>query len=149
MDHRPVDYAGRVRDPAWERELVDWLRSQPEAARLRFIEEFLDIQVVVALQLANRCLTERPSFEALLERGLRAADAGSIKYWLESLVPRMGIRRVFRLLGRDLDSNPEGVAKALYWIPQFQDEAGFSWSDHDRLVERVEARAASRPGKVP
>ena len=114
-----MEYKGRQRDPAWERALCDKLRQQPEQERRGFLMELVNYQPIVALQLAHKTLESRASFIALLEFAVVNCDASSIKYWLESVVPRLGFRRTVDNLIRLAPTNNDGVEKALYWLPRF------------------------------
>jgi hypothetical protein len=134
----PTDFAGRTRDPKWEAELARWLRTLSENERMTFILEMLDVQFIVALQLAHKCLTERESFVRLLELGVKTANAFSIKFWLNCTVPRLGFRRSVRLLRRFLAPYPEGVGKALYYLQRFP-EARTTTSELSELREEVQA----------
>ncbi|WP_422928584.1 hypothetical protein [Singulisphaera sp. PoT] len=111
------DYIGRVRDSVWERDLASHLRQATEQERLAFVSELAKSSPGVALVLARRTLAENRSYEVLLDQGLAHADASGIRPWLECVVPRLGFRKVLRRLGEAVDSNPDGVAKALYWLP--------------------------------
>lgn len=126
MPPRVEDYRDRRRDPAWERQLVRALRQETEAFRLQFIGDLLDARVPLALVFAQKCLAERRSFEALLHRGLREADASSIRFWLECVVPRLGFRRAVRLLNESGPDERAGVEKARYWLPLFEGLPGYA-----------------------
>ena len=115
----PSDYRAKVRNPHWERELRDWLRIQPEDARLAFLMELIDHQEIVALQLSHKTLEARESFVKLLDFAVSNRDASSIKFWMETVVPRLGFRRTADTLLRLSASEKEGVAKALYWLPRY------------------------------
>lgn len=114
-----LEFKGRPRDAAWERELCDKLRQRPEQERLEFLMELVKYQPIVALQLAYKTLESRASFIALLEFAVANCDASSIKHWLESVVPRLGFRRTVDNLIRLAPTNSDGVEKALYWLPRF------------------------------
>src|SRR5262249_37242953 len=68
------EYAWRSRDAKWERELALKLRATCEDDRLTFIQEFTTANTIVGLELAKRCLTEKRSFEAILDQGLHEAN---------------------------------------------------------------------------
>jgi hypothetical protein len=121
-----TEFAGRARDSRWERDLARELRRHPEPERFRFIEEFLDHNIVVALELARRCLTQRTHFELLLKRGVFQADARSIRYWLEAIVPHLGFRRVVAFLREQVSVDRGAVERAIYWLPTFEHEPGYS-----------------------
>jgi hypothetical protein len=131
----PSDYKGRSRDPHWERELLDWLRHQPEAVRLAFLTDLVNYQEIVALQLSHKSLEARESFVTMLDFAISNRDASSIKFWLDAVVPRLGFRRTVDILLRLSASKTEGVAKALYWLPRY----AASDADRVKLGELTEA----------
>jgi len=120
------DYAGRVRNSVWEQELAQELRRHPESERLEFIADFAFANVVVALELARRCLSENKSYEVLLRQALMHADPSGIRHWLQCVTPRLGFRKVVRYLRESKAHHPEGVEKAKYWLPLFVKSPGFS-----------------------
>ncbi|CAN5915643.1 hypothetical protein BH23PLA1_BH23PLA1_29390 [soil metagenome] len=127
------DYKNLRRDSRWERDLARKLRQLPEKDRLEFLLEFLSVNQLVGLKLARNCLSDRKSFETLLERGLREADASTIRYWLDSVVPRMGFPRVVRRL-RNYSQDQAyraGVKKARYWLTSFSKEPGYTAAKAD------------------
>jgi hypothetical protein len=128
------DYAGRTRDSRWERDLAQELRKLPEAERLAFIIEFATANPAVALELARKSLSERHSFEALLDQALVDANSSGMRYWLESIVPHLGFRRVVASLRRKAISNPAGVKRAAYWLPSFHKLQGFCRADIEALT---------------
>jgi hypothetical protein len=114
---RASDFAGKLRDTVTERELAKKLRALPEEDRFTFILEMLDVNLLVALELANACLRRKDLLARLLEHGLaQVRDLSTIKYWLEHLMPRLGVRRVIGLLRAQLDAHPFGVGSALYHL---------------------------------
>lgn len=126
-----IDFRDRKRDPVWEQELLDWLRLQPESHRVSFLLELVNYQVLVALQMANKVLQSRESYIELLEYSVRTCDASSIRFWLESLVPRLGFCRSVDVLSRLARSCPAGVDKAFYWM----DRWASSSKDEAKLLE--------------
>ena len=71
---------------------------------------------------------------------LEDADASSIRYWPECVVPRLGFRRIVRLLDNFRGEYPESVAKAAYWLPLFEASPGFSREAVDALRVRKPRR---------
>lgn len=137
----PIDYKARPRNPQWERELLDWLRLQPEDVRYAFLMELMEHQEIVALQLAHKSLKSRESFIKLLEFAVSNTDASSIKFWMETIVPRLGFRRTADNLARLSASKRSGVAKALYWLPRY----AASDADQIKLGELTDAISAQGP----
>lgn len=116
---QPRDYANVPLDVARERDLLRWLREQPESSRLAFVLELLNCDVLAGLRIAHKSLEDRASFKRLLEMAIHGADASTMKYWLESILPRLGCRRTARII-RDLaKEHRDGVRKALYWLPKY------------------------------
>ena len=118
---RVEDYAPKLRDSNVERELAAELRQLPEAERLQFIYELMDVPHCfgVAMWLAKICLKERQSLEAILTQGLERGDASTVKHWLEAVVHGLGFRRVVRLVSERIATDPESVIKAEYWLRQW------------------------------
>jgi len=118
MEITVKDLVGKTGADVNVEELKKQLRRLPEAERFSFIQECLAHGLISwALALAKSCLRSGEYVARLLEHGLRVADASSIKYWLECAVAKLGGRRVVRIVASQLESNPEGVAKAVYWLP--------------------------------
>ena len=126
-------FAGRQRSPEWERKLAHDLRMLPEAERLRFITEFLDIHLLVALDLARKCDFGRKSLESLLELGLEKADPSVIQDWLKCVLPGLGARRLVQCLLRHLKEYPQAVESALYWLPGLLTKSDLSKVDLTRF----------------
>jgi hypothetical protein len=136
------EYAGRVRDSKWERDLAQKLRRLPEHECLGFIQDFAVANPAVALDLAKKCLSKRQSFEALLDQALNDANSSGIRYWLEAIVPRLGIRRVVALLRDRAYSKADAVSQAAYWLPMFASQQGFCQADIVSLRSFVRARSS-------
>jgi hypothetical protein len=134
MNPSARDYEGRTRNPLWERELARQLRELSEPERFEFLNEFLPLNQVVALELARNCPLEKQSLEKLLDRGLVEADASAIREWLECVVPKLGFRRVLHHLRSRRAVNPCGVERARYWLPLFLEGSGCSESDVAALL---------------
>jgi hypothetical protein len=118
MNLQVKDYIGKLRDTKHERELRLLLGKQPEEERFQFIQELLSYDLLVGLKLAQTCLQKEQFFERILEQGLQTADASTLKFWLECVVPRLGMRRVIALLTQKLETDVVAVTKALYWLPR-------------------------------
>ncbi|HWE39214.1 MAG TPA: hypothetical protein VG406_21875 [Isosphaeraceae bacterium] len=129
MTLKASEFAGLRRDPRWENALARDLRTLSESERFRFLDELLSVQPTVALGLARRCLSQKASFEAILERGLGEADASSIRDWLACVTPHLGMRRVIRRLRELLPGHRAMVKAAAYWLPEFLKGSGCSEAD--------------------
>jgi hypothetical protein len=142
------DYAGLRRDSRWENELAGRLRSCSEEEKFAFLSDLVVAQPAVALDLSRRCLKAKASFEKLLVRALQEADASSIRYWLECVLPRLGFRRVVGILHSLQGERPENVADAAYWLPLFAKYPGFSRESAEALLIR-RPRRQLRPTREP
>ena len=100
-------------------QFLQWLKTLPEETRWQKLELLVKEDPITALQLANAVLREKKCFELLLEQGLEKANASDIELWLKAVIPRLGFRRTVAILTNKLAEQPEGVAKALYWLPKF------------------------------
>jgi hypothetical protein len=137
----PADYRGRTRDPKWEADLVQWLRTQPEESRLSFVLELVNYQTAVALQAAHAVLEERSSFVKMLEVATSTSDASTIRYWLECIVPRLGFRRSINCLTTLAEREGQGVSKALYWLPRL------ATSDSDKAAIEKLSKLVPSPSR--
>lgn len=115
------DYAPKLRDSKVEKELAAELRKRPEAERLQFINELMEVPHCfgVATWLAKTCLKERRSLEAVLAQGLERGDASTLKHWIEAVIQGLGFRRVVRLVSERIALDPGSVVKAEYWLRQW------------------------------
>ena len=108
------NYVGRARNPGgWERNLARELKPLPEAKKLQFVEDLLDVHLVVVLDLARKCLSEKESLEKLLVYGLQEVDPSAIQDWLKCVLPHLGARRVVRCLYRHLKDYPQAVEREI------------------------------------
>jgi hypothetical protein len=130
------DYADRIRDSRWENALAKELRLYPEDERFEFLLELLPAHGAVALDLAQRCLTNVANFEALLTIAVETADPSGMVYWLRCVMPRLGFRRVVRLLKELRAQYPEGVERAVYHLSSFSAEPGFSREMIDAILDK-------------
>lgn len=118
MKQELVEYARGRRDSKKESAFAQRLRKLPEDERFALIWECLQHQTVLGLSLATSCLQKPIYFQQILEHGLQRADASSIRSWLECAAPKLGFRRVIAILTRTLETDPQAVEQALYWIPR-------------------------------
>jgi hypothetical protein len=148
MKLQAKDYLSKLRDTEFEHELRILLRQQPEEDRFQFIQELLSYDLVVGLKLAKTCLQKEQFFEQILGQGLQTADASTLKFWLECVVPRLGMRRVVAILTQKLKTDTVAVKKALYWLPRLlpkgDKHGGLALSKLTELVESMD-RKSSEP----
>lgn len=109
----------RPRDSARERALVRFLRTVADPQRYSLVDTLIQRDLVVGLEVARSALTNRAHVEQLLERGILSADPSTTKIWLSSLLPKIGVGGVLRMLRRRLATDPKAVDNALYWMPRF------------------------------
>ncbi len=120
------DYASKLRDSKVERDLASQLLTLSEQERLLFVNELINCGLPhffpVGLWLAKTCLKDRQSLEAILSQGLARGDASTVKDWLDAVVHGLGFRRVVRLVLERINTDPESVIKAEYWLRQWVSE---------------------------
>ena len=98
------------------RELVSSVRSMGETEAYSFVLELLGVNLAVGLDVATKVVRNRKLLRNLLDHGLATANASSVRFWLESFVPRLGLREVVNLLRKRLDDDPASVEKAVYFL---------------------------------
>ncbi len=109
------------RNATTENALKKWLRSIPDTDRFEFISKCLDYRGYAsenfALQLATSCINLKNDALAIFHRGLLEPDASSIKFWLDFAIRKLGAKSVILEIASRIDSHPDLVDKALYWLP--------------------------------
>ena len=150
MEITAKDLVGKPLDPADMAELKKQLRRLPQPERFSFIQDCLAHgQDGWALSLAKSCLSSGEHIARLLEHGLAVADAGSIKLWLDCAVAKLGGRRVVQIVAGQINSNPEGVAKAVYWLPSLLSrKESKTVAAYDELVRLARERGIMRAPEV-
>lgn len=138
------DYVNLSRGSISERELLKELRKLPEPERFAFVSELLPHNEILGLDLATRCLSKREYFEAVLDWGMDRGDASSIRYWLSCVIPKLGARRMLRILKEEVSKRPRKVSLTLYWLPSL---IGNDEKDRAALKELVELERAARQAK--
>ena len=117
------DFVPQMGNSAVERRLATLLRQQPEEDRLQFIQQLLAAGkpkcVRAALRLVKSCLKSHKSLLAILDQGLQQADASMIENWMEAVVSGLGLKRLLSALSNRVESDPESVIKARYWLPKW------------------------------
>jgi hypothetical protein len=111
------DYVKVPCDSPRSRDLVRELRKIPEAERFAFVKDLLPLNLILGLDLATRCLSNKEYFKAVLDWGLDRGDASSIRVWLSCVIPKLGARRVLLILKEEIHKRPKAVSMALYWLP--------------------------------
>ena len=142
-----IDYADKLRDANAERQLAKTLRSKPEDERFSFIVEMLEVQFMVALELANSCLQKPTFLEKLLEQCIAISkDVSMPRIWLEKLLPRVGFRKVVAILNESLDAHPVAVAGSIYFLLRLVgNEDEVSQKAFDELFESAKAKSSNAP----
>jgi hypothetical protein len=118
-DLKIEDHIDDIRNEQLRKKFAQHLKKYPEADRFEFIKKALSYDIIGALKLANSCLRRREYFKDIFEQGLQEADASSILYWLQCVVPRLGLSRVLNILEDKVNTEPKQVRKAIYWLPKF------------------------------
>jgi hypothetical protein len=112
----PDQLAQLPRDTKREMAVAQELRGMSETERLRYITDLARSHARLALIFANQTLLKRQSFVHLLYRALETANAQSMGTWLTYIVPRVGLRRVARILEEEIANRPISVNFAMYWM---------------------------------
>ncbi|MBE7479619.1 MAG: hypothetical protein HS104_06480 [Polyangiaceae bacterium] len=134
----------RPRNSVRESTLVRRLRKVPDAERYELIQRLISRDIVVGLEVARAALTNRKHAENLLERGILGSDPSDVELWLRCLVPKVGVGRVVAFLRRELETYPDAVDNALYWLPRFLTAA----SEREKAQYRALHRLASAQGVI-
>ena len=141
-------FVNSPRDTARENELKRELRLLPEQERFAFIQTCFNITGYrnggLGLLLASSCLHSKTYILPLLEKGLISADASTIRFWLEFALPRLGEHNTFTILFDLLETNPEVVGKALYWLPSLLKTETKMLGELQRLQSLAEAKGVIR-----
>jgi hypothetical protein len=118
----PDELFQRLPDDRTENELAALLRDQPEETKLEVVQSLLSTERTMrsGLRLASRCLRSPESMVAVINRALDKGDASIIPHWVGPFVPRLGFRKLVQLLRERVKTDPKSVAKARYWLPQWQ-----------------------------
>ena len=142
------DFVESPRDTARENALKRELRLLPESERFAFIQTCFDITGYriggFGLLLAMSCLQSKNFVLPLLDKGLPAADASTIKFWLEFAVAKVGERKTTAILFDKLDTEPDDVGKALYWLPSLLKTESNLLAELQRLKTLAEAKGVIR-----
>lgn len=144
------DFAAKMGNSDVERQLAALLRQQSEEDRLQFIRQLIAIGQPkcfrAALRLVKSCLKSRESLLEILNQGLRQADASVIENWIEAVIAGLGFKRVLSVLSERIESDPESVIKARYWLPKWIPEGNKSATD---AVHALDELIASRIKESP
>ena len=114
-----AEYAGLRRDAKRENEAAAWLRGIEESKRVRFLTELAELNAYAATILIRKSQLEPESLAIFLKHGLRVGDASSVNWWIEATHNGLGPKRLLDEIRSQIQSNPEGVEKALYFAPQY------------------------------
>ena len=141
------EYVHRPRDTKREQEFLCRLREMPEEARYAIIQRLLEKDQGIGLLMASGSLQNPRYFEAILQMGFKVGDASSIRFWLDSTVPKLGFRKVVCMLIALTETNPVAVAKAIYWMPRYKPQnnpkADQAWND--LMARREKTLNSKRP----
>ena len=141
MEPELDEYVGRRRDSKRERELLKRLKLMPEDACYSFVLRLLQRDRRIGLHMASASLRQKRHFQEILEIGLKEGDASTILPWLECAVPKLGFRLVVSALDSRVESDPQAVDNAAYWMPRFKPQEIRSDLAWDRLKSRRRRKA--------
>lgn len=136
MSADPESFMAGRRDVRAESEAHRWLRSIPDEERLQFVRRCLEIgsRDNRAYDLAVSCIARSEDAFSIFVQTLASPDASGIRFWLKFAVQKCGAVRTIREIASRLDSAPDTVSMALYWLPS--------------IVPREEERAVSELAKL-
>jgi hypothetical protein len=113
----------RLLNATHQNQLAKRLRELPEDRAFVKIKRLIDIEPKVGLKLANRVIHSVKLLEELLSDGLPVSNETTVRYWLESLGPRLGIDRTLGIIEEQDDPERKIAARAVYWLPSvFKDD---------------------------
>lgn len=124
MDHSTIleNYLSNPRTTGGDRDLLKTLSSWEEDRRVDFLEKLAKTLPSVALPFAGKCLREKGSFRRLLLSALAHANASDMKYWIDCIVPRLGLESVTMFLDENRSVFPKGVERAEYFLSSWKEE---------------------------
>ena len=122
MSFQIEDYARRLRDPKVLIEMARELRKLPQEERYFYIKQIIIRDSLIGMQLSNRCLSSKTMLTEIFRNGLQSSNASSIKFWLETALPRLGASETVAVLESYARSKPKIVQNALYWLPDMLPE---------------------------
>ena len=114
-----AEYARLRRDTKRENEVADWLRGIKESERVKFLKELAELNAFAATILIRKSQLEPGSLAVFLRYGLKVGDASSVNWWIQATHAGLGPKKLLAELRSQIRTNPEGVDKALYFIPQY------------------------------
>jgi YD repeat-containing protein len=118
------------------------LRKRPYQERWLFVRECLDLDWSLGLFLVPKLQIDRTGLLAVLSLGLERGDASTLRWWLEAVLPGLGVRRLTRALQTAYEERPQQVAKALYWMGNLVED----WREDAELRALIE-RSSALSGK--
>lgn len=127
----PDELLQRLPGDRAENQLAALLRDLSENARLEIVQDLLSINRTVksGLRAASRCLQSPTSMVAIINRALDNGDASIIPHWVGPFVPRLGFRKLVRVLRERVKRDPRSVVKARYWLPLWQPQGDTAASE--------------------
>ncbi|MEQ8786487.1 MAG: hypothetical protein RIC55_09315 [Pirellulaceae bacterium] len=143
------EFVGRLRSTQVEEEIASSLHKMSPEESFRFIVELVDVHELVALELAKRTLRKKQHLVQLLEFGLLKANASSMRWWLEAVIPQLGVRRVISELMSRVDTHPKGVSRSYYFLTRWVTKSDDKGRDSlERLHAALDVRGLLRKPNV-
>lgn len=133
----PEELLLRLPDDRTENQLAVLVRDRSEHDKLELVEFLLstDRTVGSGLRLASRCLQAPESMVRVINGALDRGDASIIPHWVSPFIPRLGFQKLIQILRERMKHDPVSVAKARYWLPEWQPKENKSASE---LVARLD-----------
>ena len=116
------NYKWRLRDPKILIEMARELRKLPQDERYLYIKQIIVRDSLIGMQLSNRCLSSKTMLTEIFRNGLQSSNASSIKFWIETALPRLGASETVAIMESYARSEPKIVQNALYWLPDMLPE---------------------------
>jgi hypothetical protein len=141
----PEDFINGKIDEKSLQVIAEKLTQLPEEERFSAIELLLQhrnfsIQKI-GLFFVKICIHDEEINKKILEIALDVGDASWIRYWLETVIPKLGFHKIMSILKDNLQIKPIGVDKALYWlawlIPEDDKDSGSEYLDLIKQAKKL------------
>jgi hypothetical protein len=107
------------RDSGREKAVHKWLRSLPDSQRYDFVSCCLGFPARDnrVFDMAVACISRPEDALTIVRMQFAQPDASGIKWWLTFGISKLGATRVLTEVASYLDSAPDTVSMAIYWLP--------------------------------
>jgi hypothetical protein len=140
--------APKLRDHVLEREIASELEKISERERLEFIlklsEQPRNGCFAASLALLKRTIHAKELLTEAFVIGLRTSDSSTVKYWVECVIDKLGLRRTAQILEQEAMSNPTIARKVVYHLPKWY---ASHCEEQQAFVQRMRQIANNSPGE--